>query len=97
MGLYFFETLKKKDLTTSSLHHGWVAYPYELLAVKAIYRRCTGHEISLEADHPLLQSSLMHPPALYPLPETPESPKLQAFVSQVFADSWQPLKAVPLV
>lgn len=92
-----FETLKKKRFDYVFRTSWWGVFPFELFAVQAIYRRCTGHEISLEADHPLLQSSLMHPPTLYPLPETPESPKLQAFVSQIFADSWQPLKAVPLV
>lgn len=91
----FFSEKKRLDYVFS--RSWWGIFPFELFAVQAIYQRCTGHQISLEADHPLLQSTLMHPPELYPLSETAESGRLQAFIKQIFGNSWQPLRPVPLV
>jgi hypothetical protein len=91
----FASTKKKQDYAFGQ--SWWGVFPFELFAVQAIYQRCTGVAVSLEAAHPLLQSVLMHPPALYPLPETPESPRLAAFAKKVFGGAWQPLTPVGLV
>jgi hypothetical protein len=98
-----FLTPKKQKATVSGtsvyvFERGWWGiFPFELFAIQAIYRRCTGQEISLEAEHPLLQTPLMHPPALLPLMETPETLRLKEFISQTFGSPWQPLKPVALV
>lgn len=98
-----FHTPKKQKATVPGtsvyvFEDGWWGiFPFELFAIQAIYRRCTGQEISLVAEHPLLQTPLMRPPALLPLVETSETLRLKEFIRQTFGSSWQPLKPVALV
>lgn len=76
----------------------WGVFPFELFAVQAIFRSCTGNDISLKAHHPLLTTVLMQtPPPLMPLIETPEVATLKAFVKRVFGDEWQPLSPVAVL
>lgn len=51
------------------------AFPFELFAVQAIYRRCTGHEVSLEADQPLAAKQLNASASAVPLIRNARVPK----------------------
>jgi hypothetical protein len=75
----------------------WGVFPFELFAIQAIFRRCTGGEISLLAEHPLLQGALMQPPPLHPLLVTDETRRLQTFIEKTFADGFEPLSPVQII
>lgn len=73
----------------------WGVFPFELFAVQAIFRRCTGLSTSLSAPHPLLETALMQAPRpVLPLIETTEVAMLRDFVSRVFGAEWQPMVPV---
>lgn len=76
----------------------WGVFPFELFAVQAIFRSCTGSDISLKAPHPLLNTVLMQTPEpLLPLVDTPEVLVLKDFVKRVFGNEWKPMSPVAVL
>jgi hypothetical protein len=73
----------------------WVAiFPLELFALQAIYRRATGRQLSLESDHPLLQTPLMNVPELLPLREDALTRSMQVLGRKIFGNGWDPESTV---
>jgi len=75
----------------------WIALlPLELLALRAVYRRTTGKELSLESDHPLLSGRLMDfPTNLQPSSNT-TTETLRRYGERIFGDDWRPMTRIAL-
>ncbi len=69
--------------------------PLELFALKAVYESTTGKNLSLNVDHPLLQSPLMSVPK-FNLVSNKVGADLEILGKQSFASNWSPLKITPL-
>lgn len=89
-------SLKAEDRAFFYYRQWHAIFPLELLALKTIYEAQTGGRLSLEADHPLLHTSLMNPPAFDRLSEDELLEKLNIRSAQHYGDSWQPYKLIPL-
>jgi hypothetical protein len=75
----------------------WFAiFPLELLALQAVYRKATGRELSLIADHPLLQTPLMSVPSMLPLAEDILTGELRSLGAKTFGAAWKPLTPIDL-
>jgi hypothetical protein len=64
--------------------------PAELLAFKAIYERATSKTCDLHAEHPVLKTGLLDPPAGLSLPENDLTACLHETGKAVFGSAWQP-------
>lgn len=68
---------------------GWGALlPFELFSLKYVYEFCTGIALSLNADHPLLNSKLMTLPSVWPFPKSELVTEVEIFGSSKFGESW---------
>jgi hypothetical protein len=75
----------------------WIALlPLELLALRAVYRRTSGKELSLQADHPLLKTRLMNFPTELQLSSTQTTNELRRYGQRIFGNDWHPLTRVAL-
>jgi hypothetical protein len=76
----------------------WFAiWPLELLAMQTVYRNCTGRNLSLDADHPLLKTPLMSVPSMLPLAESDYSKRLNKLGEEVYGGDWKPFTPLALV
>jgi hypothetical protein len=75
----------------------WGVFPFELFAVQAIYAQCSGQQLQLDQEHPLLTAPWMHPPQPLALPSSQEATLMQNLVQQVFGAEWQALRGISLI
>lgn len=80
-------------------HRGWEClFPFELFTLKFAFEKATGKPLSLDADHPLLQTPLLKQPfpALSPLYDDGYTQKLRRFGEEMFGSSWKLRQEIPL-
>jgi len=100
---YGFESVdstkaRGSDKTQYQFQRQWFAiWPLELLAMQAVFRRCTGRSLSLNAEHPLLKTPLMTVPSMLPFAETDYSRRLHSLGRDVYGEKWQPWDSLDLV
>lgn len=76
----------------------WLAiFPFELLALQAIYEKTTGAKLSLKIDHPLLQTPLLNLPAPIESTEDDLTRAIRLFGENYFNKYWQPLNKIELL
>jgi hypothetical protein len=82
---------RNDSLLSDALTYGpLLLLPAELLAFKAIYERVTAKTCDLHAEHPLIKTGLLDPPAGLSLPENDLTACLHETGKAVFGSAWQP-------
>jgi hypothetical protein len=71
---------------------GWIkVFPVELFSLKYVYENATGGALSLNGDHPLLETPAMELPALLPLYEDDFIRRAVALAREVLGNAWRPV------
>lgn len=74
-----------------------ILVPYELLYLKYVYEKITGATLSLDADHPMLQSENIVVPQVWPLAESDFGRELAVFLDREIGGTWRdPAPIVPI-
>jgi hypothetical protein len=89
----FPETSSTRRMINSRFVFGahWIGLcPMEILGMTRIYEHLTEKKVSIEVDHPIFQTSFMHPPRFDSLPTDSTIDALCDKFSQEFGSNWNP-------